>query len=93
MTFIISHKVSLKLIKKHGIKISEIEECFFNRVKGFLEDKREQNKTIPPTQWFIAKTDSMRLLKIVFIELSGAIIIKTAYEPNYEEVRIYEKHA
>jgi hypothetical protein len=44
--------------------------------------------------WFIAETDSGRLIKIVFIELDdGSYEIKTAYEPNVIEVKIYEKYS
>jgi hypothetical protein len=64
-----------------------------NRSGGFLEDTRLDHKTEPPTLWFIAKTDELRLLKVVFMELNGQYEIKTAYEPNENEVKIYEKYA
>lgn len=83
-----------KLTIKHGVTYVEIEECFYNRTKGLLEDTREQHQTQPPTMWFIAATDHGRLLKVVFVEIANAAYeIKTAYEPNAEEVRIYEKYA
>ncbi|OCH26641.1 ADP-ribosyl-(dinitrogen reductase) hydrolase [Aliivibrio fischeri] len=83
----------MKLIHKHNVNISEVEECFSNREYGFLEDTREQHKTNPPTQWFIAETDYGRKLKVIFIEFDGHIELKTAYEPNQIELDIYEKHA
>lgn len=88
-------KLSLKKLDvKHHVTRSEVEECFYNRLKGLLEDTREQSKTNPPTMWFIAETDDERLLKVVFIELDdGTYAIKTAYEPNNDEVNIYEKYA
>jgi len=90
----ISIVVIEKLSEKHGVTRDEIEECFYNRTKGLLEDTREQHQTTPPTMWFIAETDGGRHLKVVFIELENAAYeIKTAYEPNAEEVRIYEKYA
>jgi uncharacterized DUF497 family protein len=90
----ISKIVTEKLFKKHYVVVEEVEECFLNRRKGLLEDKREKYKTNPPTLWFIAETDQGRLLKVVFIELSnGTYEIKTAYEPNDDEVKIYEKFA
>lgn len=90
----ISDVVTEKLFKKHYVTLEEVEECFLNRLKGLLEDTRERHKTNPPTLWFIAETDQGRLLKIVFIELlNGAYEIKTAYEPNNHEVKIYEKYA
>ena len=61
---------------------------------GLLEDTRENNKTQPPTRWFIAETDHGRLLKVVFVRRDdGYIYLKTAYEPNEVEVNIYEKYA
>ena len=90
----ISNAVTKKLIKKHYVTIEEVEECFLNRTNGLLEDTREQHKTNPATLWFIAETDQGRLLKIVFIELpNGTYEIKTAYEPNNDEVKIYGKYA
>ena len=90
----ITDRIAKKLLTKHGITCEEVEECFYNRIKGLLEDKREQHKTNPATLWFIAETNQERLLKIVFIESKdGSYEIKTAYEPNKDEVRIYEKYA
>jgi hypothetical protein len=61
---------------------------------GLLEDTRVNNRTEPPTMWFIAETDKGRQLKIVFIELAdGNYEIKTAYEANGIEVKIYEKYS
>lgn len=90
----ISQRILTKLKERHCVKIAEIMECFLNRAGGFLEDTRLDHKTEPPTLWFIGKTDALRLLKIVFIELNdGQYEIKTAYEPNQVEVKIYEKYA
>ncbi len=78
-----SAAVTKKLLLKHEVSREEVEECFFNRAKGLLEDVREQHQANPPTMWFLAETDEGRLLKIVFIEsLNGSYEIKTAYEPN-----------
>jgi uncharacterized DUF497 family protein len=94
LNFNINAAVAKKLSEKHHVTRDEVEECFYNRSKGLLEDTREQHKTIPQTMWFIAETDVGRHLKIVFVELdSDTYEIKTAYEPNAEEVRIYEKFA
>ena len=90
----ISKRIKEKLIYKHNVNTTEVHECFINRTKGLLEDTRVENKTNPPTLWFIAETDYCRLLKIVFIELpDGTYEVKTAYEPNEIEVKIYERHA
>jgi hypothetical protein len=90
----VSERILEKLQVKHRVKIEEIWECFLNRIGGFLEDARANHQTEPPTMWFIAETDSGRLLKIVFMELrDGNYEIKTAYEPNDIEVTIYEKYS
>jgi uncharacterized DUF497 family protein len=89
-----SDQIAKKLANKHDVTFSEIKECFLNRCKGLLEDTREQHKTRPPTLWFIAETNDGRILKIVFIELENRKYeIKTAYEPNHIEVKIYEDYA
>jgi len=91
---LISATVIKKLNDKHGVTREEVEECFYNRTKGLLEDTREVNKTKPPTMWFIAETNDGRLLKVVFIELSNRKYeVKTCYEPNTNEVKIYGKFA
>lgn len=91
---IISSKVGQKLASKHGVNEEEVKECFGNREKGFLKDTREEHKTDPATLWFISETDHGRHLKIAFMQYpDGKIVIKSAYEPNGDEVRIYNKYA
>lgn len=89
---IISEAVRIKLTTRHRVQETEILEAFSNRSGGMLEDTRAENKTIPPTLWFIAETHRGRMLKIVFIRYGGDIVIKTAYEPNKEEICIYRKY-
>ena len=89
-----SDDTKAKLRTKHNVEPDEVTQCFFNRKKGFLSDTREEHKTEPPTQWFVACTDKQRQLKVVFIRTSRTEIeIKTAYEPNVYEVMIYNKIA
>ena len=45
-----SKGIVLKLLRKHSVTTTEVEECFVNRRKGLLEDTREQHQTNPPTQ-------------------------------------------
>ena len=90
----ISKGVKEKLAgKSPPVITNEIRQCFVNRTGNFLEDTRAHNKTSPPTKWFIAETDRQRVLKVVFIRIKTLIIIKTAYDPNAEELRIYRKYA
>ena len=93
MKMVMSPKVRAKLANKSPpVSRVEVEQCFASRDRGFLEDDREQNRTVPPTWWFISDTFMGRLLKVVFILLEdGTIVIKSAYEPNEEEIRIYYK--
>ncbi|MEC7814842.1 MAG: ADP-ribosyl-(dinitrogen reductase) hydrolase [Pseudomonadota bacterium] len=88
-----SSAVKQKLAEKHGVSLEEVQQCFANRVGGLLEDTREDHKTDPPTQWFIAETDFGRRLKVVFILKNGDILLKTAYSPNPIEESIYSNHA
>ena len=94
MSLSISKGVRKKLTDKSPpVTVNEIRQCFLNRNGNFLEDTREQNKTNPPTKWFIAETNQQRLLKVVFMRMNSQVIIKTAYDPNPEELRIYKKYA
>ncbi|HEV2700786.1 MAG TPA: hypothetical protein VGV09_04085 [Steroidobacteraceae bacterium] len=92
----ISERVLDKLKHRHGVTIEEVQQCFENRCGGFLEDKRPENVTDPPTQWFIAETNQCRKLKVVFIQRTPRgvvrIDIRSAFEPNDEEIRIYAKY-
>jgi len=83
-----------KLKTRHGVSEEEIEECFLNREKGFLLDTREEHATDPPTQWFVATTDTGRVLKVMWIkdEVLG-ITIKSAYQPTQKVIDIYNKYA
>jgi hypothetical protein len=95
VALIISQKIRIKLANKvPAVSQTEIEQCFATRDRSFLEDTRENNRTLPPTQWFISDTFMGRLLKIVFIQYSdNSIIIKTAYDPDENEKRVYQKYS
>ena len=96
LTFVFSKKILEKLQDKHdGVTKSEVIECFDNSDDRSLEDNREEHKTIPPTQWFISETNRGRQLKICFVfdEEENIVYVKTAYEPNSEEIMIFEKYA
>ncbi|WP_300050302.1 ADP-ribosyl-(dinitrogen reductase) hydrolase [Malikia sp.] len=81
-----------KLTVRHNVTRREVEQCFENREGGLLEDTREQHRTNPPTQWFLACTNSGRLLKVIFVFENGKYMLKSAYEPNDTEKYIYERH-
>lgn len=93
----ISPEVLEKLQTKHRVTRDDVKQCFENRDGGFLEDTREEHLTDPPTEWFIAETNSGRQLKVCFVrgesvEEGKYIDIKTAYDPNAEETEIYDRH-
>jgi hypothetical protein len=88
-----SDQVEEKL-RKRGINQIQLLECFGNQTRSALIDEREEHKTDPPTLWFIAENDSGRCLKDVFIQLTALdVFIKSAYEPDANESRIYQKYS
>jgi len=91
----ISRRIQKKLAAKSPpVTEKEIEECFINRSGSLLLDTRPQHLTTPPTRWFIAPTNHLRVLKIAFIkEEDGRITIKSAYDPNENEIKIYYKYS
>ena len=92
MALLISPKIRAKLSDKTPpVTEDEIEQCFANCSGGYLEDIREDHKSDPPTQWFVAQTDRGRKLKVVFIQRDDDIAIRTAYDANDVEKRIYSR--
>lgn len=89
----ISPDILEKLHKKHGVTEKEVEQCFANRDGKLLRDTREEHRTDPPTEWFIAETNKGRELKIVFIRRGADVSIKSAYEPSAAAKAVYEKLA
>ena len=95
MNLKVSPRIATKLANKMPpVSMGEVIECFATRDRSFLIDDRENNRTDPPTLWFISDTFMGRLLKVVFVQgHDGAIILKTAYNPNAEERWVYQNHA
>lgn len=92
LNFKFSDRLLNKLDGKHDVTEKEVKECFYNSDdEDDLEDSREEHTTVPPTQWFLAYTNKGRLLKVVFVyrEENKTFYIKTAYEPNDDERRIF----
>lgn len=88
----ISESVLRKLSERHNVTRTEVEQCFQNRYGRLLTDDRVTNRTHPPTLWFIAETNGARRLKIVYIQTGNSVQLKSAYEPNDDETRIYRRH-
>ncbi|MBW8371493.1 MAG: hypothetical protein K0M66_11070 [Thiobacillus sp.] len=89
---VISENIEHKLAYKHSVTPQEVHECFTNRCGKPLEDPREQHRTDPPTLWFIAETNCGRKLKVIFILDKGKIYLRSAFPPDANEIRIYEKY-
>ncbi len=89
----ISQGVRAKLSgKEPPVSEEDIIQCFANRVGKNLQDKRAKNLTDPLTEWFIAETDYGRKLKVCYIPFPDKFVIRTAYDPDREEIRIYRKY-
>jgi hypothetical protein len=93
MAIKISDEILKKLRDKHQVTAREVDECFLNMTGNPLKDDRDKHKTNPPTMWFIAETNKKRLLKICYIIIDGNVHIKSAFEPNEHELRIYRKYS
>ena len=93
MQIYIIEAIARKLKEKHGVSEGEVEQCFRNKMGKYAEEIRQDHATDPPTLWFISETDKNRRLKVVFLRYSKTeYIIKTAYEPNADEERLYDKY-
>ena len=93
MDIYISAAVALKLSEKHRVSELEVRQCFYNREGKFAYDTREEHRTNPPTLWFIASTDADRRLKVVFQCYSKTeYVIKSTFEPNAEEEKLYQMY-
>ncbi len=88
----ISDAVLRKLKDSHGVTRIDVEQCFKNRMGRLLVDNRALTKTNPPTLWFVSCTNKARNLKIVYMQKGSIVELKTAYEPNEEELRIYRRY-
>ncbi len=86
---IISPEIEQKLARKHGLKRTDIEQCFRNRLRSYLIDTRLEHLTDPLTEWFISENDRGDLIKVVCIFENGLIFIKSAFTPNEIEISIY----
>ncbi|MBF0442265.1 MAG: ADP-ribosyl-(dinitrogen reductase) hydrolase [Oligoflexales bacterium] len=89
----ISKKIEEKLREKHNVTVTEVEDAYDLYTGYELEDRRENNRTNPPTHWFIGETLAGRKLKIVYIPRVdlGVAILRTAYPPSKREIQVFKK--
>lgn len=89
----ISQAVRLKLSSKNPpVSEEDIQQCFANRTGKDLLDQRAEHATDPATRWFVSQTDFGRTLKVCYIPYPEDIAIRTAYDANPDEIRIYRKY-
>lgn len=88
----ISKAVLEKLATRHHVERREIEQCFANIDGPLLIDNREDHQSDPVTLWFLSRTNKNRLLKMVYIQRGSEIHLRTCYEPNEMEIKIYLTH-
>jgi hypothetical protein len=94
LAIIISPAIAAKILKKHGVTEKEVYECFYNRTHTCLIDVREQHRSDPPTEWFIAETDGTpstagKYLKLAFIPRDGNLFLRTAFPVTNENAAEY----
>lgn len=93
ISYHISEVVAKKLNEKHNVSEREVLQCFQNRHGKYAYDTRDSHQTNPPSLWFIAETDAGRRLKVAFMRYSKTdYVIKSGYEPNADEERLYQSY-
>lgn len=94
MALFISPRVREKLLTKHKVTESQIQQCFENKAGRDLIDNRPAHRTDPPTRWFIAQTNHGIRLKVCYIfdPATKVVDLKSAFPPNEDEERIYAKY-
>ena len=90
---ITSPEILKKLQGKHDVTLREVEQCFESVCGTYLTDTRENHRTDPPTLWFVAPTNTGRMLKVIFIYREGSIYLKSAYNATAEIQSMYARHA
>lgn len=92
MKLVATDAVKEKIWTEHEVYFQEAEEAFENSEGPWFEDDRAKNQTRPKTIWTLAFTDLGRLIKIVVIKrpTDAVAVLRTAYEPDEDEVKIYE---
>ena len=57
-----------------------------------LEDLREQHQSNPATLWFVAKTQTGLVLKVVYVPYMPTSVLRTAYDANNTEINIFKMY-
>lgn len=88
--FFIPAGVKIKIVEKHHLTVEEVREAFFNLEGEFATEEREANQGSHKRYWFISKSDTGRVIKVVLADEDGSFYLVTAYEPDDQEVNLYE---
>lgn len=78
----------------HGtVTQKEVEECFSNFAGKYAIDKRPEHQTPSgsPTYWFVAETNHLRRLKIMFVRDGQDIYLKSAYPATDKVADLFKK--
>lgn len=76
----ISDVVKEKLITKHNLNPDVVMSLWNSYIGVTILDTREQHRTIPPTEWFLARDANGLIIKLAFIlDTDGIAFLKTAY--------------
>lgn len=84
-----SAKTRAKLAAKHGVSEDEVLEAFADRPGYVVIDERADHASDPPTFWFIASTNSGRILKVCYVQRGEDVYLRTAYPANATEIAVF----
>ena len=89
----ISDAIEQKLSNKHSLTRIEVEEAWAAYDGITLVDDREEHLTNPPTEWFLVKAPTGKILKVVFVpDDDGICYLKSAYEANQAVIRMFKRN-
>ncbi len=95
MAIIIPPGIAAKIQQPdHGqVTEKEVHECFENHDGRLCWDNRPQHLdgNGRPCPWFVAETNSRRLLKIMFVRDGEDLYLKSAYPATGRVHEIYER--
>jgi outer membrane lipoprotein-sorting protein len=78
----------------HGnVTQKEVEECFSNFAGKYAIDRRPEHQSHngSTTYWFVAETNHLRRLKIMFVRDGQDIYLKSAYPATDKVAELFRK--
>ena len=94
MRLVATDAVKSKLWDERDLSFEEVLEAWESCSGPWFIDDRARNRSNPPTVWALPCTDLGRLLKLVVIphREKGISVLRTAFEPDEDEVKLYENN-